>query len=153
MTLTNIFKALNTWRASDSVASSVSRSSRSGIAAVEFAIILPVALLLVLGSLQSAQVFYLQKHLLAAAQSATRTGTIQGSTEAQVKSALSTYLSVTDIGADYQSTITGVGTTSNGDSLVTVQVTHNVALFAEIPAMGWSTPTIPISASVTMRHE
>lgn len=127
--------------------------TQRGVAAVEFAMLLPLLMFLVLATIQMADAFYFRKLLLGAAHSAARTGVSQTSTASDVTSALQTYLGNTRIGNAYESVVSGVGPGASGDSLVVVTVHYDFPLFATLPAVGWTNATVPLSASVTLRHE
>lgn len=125
-----------------------------GIAALELSFMLPMAVILMLGVLQAAQMLIAQRELLGAAQTGARAGSAFGSTTAQVKSAVTTFLSSSTIGEDHEVVIAGVGSASTGDTLVTVTVKHEFPLMLKIPALaGWESGTFPLEASVTFRHE
>lgn len=126
---------------------------RSGIATAEFALMLPVLMLFGLGVLQVAQMFVVQRQLLGAAHTGARTGSVQNSSTSQVDSAIATFLEDTEVGDAYEAQIVGVGPTATGDTLVTVTVTHDMPLFFSMPIEGWDGTTVPLSASVTLRHE
>lgn len=134
-----------------------SRAARStgerGVAAVEFALLLPLLMFLVLATIQMADAFYFRKLLLGAAHSAARTGVSQTSTVSDASAAIETYLANTRIGEAYEASIAGVGPGASGDGLVVVTVRYNFPLFATLPAIGWTNATIPLTASVTLRHE
>jgi Flp pilus assembly protein TadG len=130
------------------------RHGERGVAALEFSLLLPMAVVLMLGTLQAAQVLIAQRELLGAAQTGARAGSAFGSTTAQVKSAVTTFLSSSTIGEDHEVVIAGVGSDSTGDTLVTVTVKHEFPLMLKIPAVaGWESGTLPLEASVTFRHE
>lgn len=125
-----------------------------GIAALELSFMLPAAVILMLGVLQAAQMLIAQRELLGAAQTGARAGSAFGSTTAQVKSAVTTFLSSSNIGEDHEVVIAGVGSEATGDTLVTVTVKHEFPLMLKIPALaGWDSGTFPLEASVTFRHE
>lgn len=124
-----------------------------GVAAVEFAMLLPMLMFLVLATMQMAEAFYLRKLLLGAAHSAARIGVSQTSTVSDATAAVDTYLANTRIAGAYETAISGVGPGMGGDSLVIVTVHYHFPLFATLPAIGWTDATVPLTASVTLRHE
>jgi len=128
--------------------------SQSGMAMVEFALVLPFMALFVLGGLQLAQVFIAQRQLLGAAATGARTGSAEGATTADVTAAISTFLGATSIGNSFTPTITGVSSSADENTTVTVTVTHNYQMMFRIPMIPkLNTATVPLSATVTVRHE
>jgi hypothetical protein len=123
----------------------------AGQAIVEFAIILPIAALIVYATLEVARVYVVQRHMVTAAGVGARTGTFRTSTVADVQNAIGTYLSSTEVGNNYNANIVGVGLTSTSNTMVTVSLTTNLRLFTafEIPGV----TTLPLTSSVTMRHQ
>lgn len=138
---------------SASIEKSKVRGRESGLASVEIAFFLPIAMMVVLGVVQFAQMFMVQRELHGAATTGARTGSMQTSTVSEVQSAIQTYLNSSSVGSDYTPTITGVGPSANGDTLVTVTVEHDFELMLRLPIPGFDGGTVPLSASVTMRHE
>lgn len=128
-------------------------ATQHGVAAVEFAMLLPLLMFLVVATIQVADAFYYRKLLLGAAHSGARTGVSQASTQNDVTAAIQTYLGQTRLAGSYDSTISGVGPGVSGDSLVVVTLRYNFPLFATLPIPGWTEKTVPISATVTLRHE
>ncbi len=122
-----------------------------GQAIVEFALILPVATLIVYATLEMARVYVVQRHLVTAAAVGARTGTFRTSTTSDVQNAIGTYLSSTQVGTNYAANIVGVGLTSTSNTMVIVSLTTNLRLFTgiQIPAL----TTLPLTTSVTMRHQ
>ncbi len=129
------------------------RISENGQALVEFAVVLPILVLVVLASLELARIVVVKQHLISAARLGARTGTIRNSAIADVDNALSTYLSSTEVGTSYTRTISGVSAEADFNSQVTVTVNHNLTLFSNFRLPGVSGVTVPLSATVTMRHQ
>ncbi len=119
---------------------------------MEFAVILPIIALVVFATLELSRVYVVQQHLNSAASMGARTGSIRNSTVADVQTAMDTYFSSTEVGANYTPTITGVNETADFNSYVTVSVLHNLQLFTTL-VPGVSGVTVPLSSSVTMRHQ
>jgi len=131
-----------------------SRKTQAGYVAVELGLMLPVFVLLSLGTLQLAQVFLVQRQLLGAAITGARAGAAMGSTTSEVDSAISTFLSATTIGTAYTSSASGVGSGSTPSTDVTVTVDHNLPVLFRLPMIpGFNGSTVPLTGSATFRHE
>jgi len=130
------------------------RRAQSGFAILEFAIVAPAVVLLIMGAIQLSSIFMAQRQLLGAANSGARIGAIEGSTTATVNAAITTYLSTTSIGTNFTSNVVGAATGSDENTTVIVTVTHNFPITFRIPMIArLNAATVPLSASVTLRHE
>ena len=127
--------------------------SERGQAVVEFALLLPVLVVLVVASLELARIFIVRQHLVTAAEMGARTGTIRNSTVAGVESALTTYFANTQVNNDFTSTITGVGPDEDFNSTVVVTINHTLSLFTTVVIPGFEGFTVPLEVSITMRHQ
>jgi len=130
------------------------RSRESGLAIMEFGLILPVVALIVIGGLEVAGIFMAQRQLLGAATTGARIGSTEGGTTSDVTAAVTTFLSSTSIKNNFTTSISGVASNSNQDTTVVVTVSHNYPVFFKIPMIpGLNSGTIPLSATVTLRHD
>jgi Flp pilus assembly protein TadG len=123
----------------------------SGQAIVEFAILLPIAALIVYATLEIARVYVVQRHLVTATSVGARTGTFRTSTVGDVQNAIGTYLSSTEVGTNYTANIVGVSLASTSNTMVTVSLITNLQLFTAFAIPGVT--TLPLTSSVTMRHQ
>ena len=122
-----------------------------GQAIVEFAIMLPIAALIVYATLEVARVYVVQRHMVTAASIGARTGTLRTSDTADVQNAIATYLSSTEVGTNYAANIAGVGPTATSNTMVTVSLTTNLQLFTAFDIPGVT--VLPLTSTVTMRHQ
>lgn len=125
----------------------------SGQSVTEFAVLLPIFILIVFATLEVGRVYVVQQHLNSAARLGARTGTIRNSSVAEVQAAMDTYLSSTEVGVNYTPTVTGVSANADFNTLVTVSLVHNLQLFTSLDIPGLPGVTVPLSSSVTMRHQ
>lgn len=132
------------------------KSSRceSGVAVLEFALIVPVLAFLMFGGMEVASIFMTQRQLLGAATSGARIGSIQGGTTTDVMAAITTSLAAASIGANFTTSISGVSSTADPSTAVVVTVAHNYPIFFKIPVIpNMNGGAIPLSATVTFRHD
>jgi len=139
------------------------RATRKGQAVVEFALVLPVFLLLLLGAVEFGRA-YLRLHLLTnAAREGAREGSLPGSTDATVTDVVEQFLTnagmdvttcngtiiVTDEGGSTRDG--GLPNAQQGDR-VQVTVTHDFEVLSGSVIPGFS-GTVVLSSSCTFRHE
>lgn len=124
-----------------------------GQAIIEFALLLPLLVVLVVTTLELARVFIVRQHLVSAAEMGARTGTIRNNTVAEVEGAIKTYLANTQVSTNFTTTISGVGPDENFNSTVVVTVKHTLTLFTNVAIPGFDGFTVPLEASITMRHQ
>jgi Flp pilus assembly protein TadG len=120
---------------------------------IEFCVFLPLLVLLVFATLELARAYVVQQHLQEAARVGARAGTVRNSTAADVQSAIQTYLSSTEVGSNFTLSVSGVDPSADFDTMVTVSVSYNLQLFTNVLITAVGGLTIPLSASVTMRHQ
>jgi Flp pilus assembly protein TadG len=126
-------------------------SRQSGVAAIEFALVITVALTLVMGSFDLGRAYYQSHVLLEAAQSAARVGALPLSTGADVKNAADEVLEsagITD--ASVVSTNVGAAAARGTETSVTVAREMQTMTGSLIP--GW-TGEVSLSRTARMRHE
>jgi len=139
------------------------RSRQHGQAVVEFALVLPVVLLLLFGAIEFGRA-YLRLHVLTnAAREGARVGSMPGSLEADVAAKVeeflasagvdpatcSTSVSVTDEAGDPRSG--GLSAAEQGDR-VEVSVHHEFQVLSGYIIPGFQ-GTIPLGATCVFRHE
>lgn len=124
---------------------------KRGIAAVEFALVLPVLLLLIFGIIEMGTAWYYRQMMVNASREGARLGALSatgGTTD--VASHVSTILTESGFPAQFSVSATGVG--GSPGTLVTVQVDSNYnfpVLSSLVPAIG----SVTLQAVTVMRHE
>jgi Flp pilus assembly protein TadG len=87
--------------------SRVLRAHRRGAATVEMAIVAPVLMSMLFGIIEFGWVFSVKQSVTNAAREGCRVATMQGATDAQIKSAITSYLSTTGLDpTKYTTTLT-----------------------------------------------
>ena len=129
------------------------KGEQSGSVAVEFALLFPLMLTLAVGTLEFGRVFIANSHLTTAARLGARTGVVRGTTTADVNDAISTYLTDTFVGDGYTTSVTGVGFGLDTDTQVVVSVSYDLPLLSGLDLPGTENGSIPLEATVTMRHQ
>lgn len=127
-----------------------------GAVGVEFALLLPVVLLILFGIIEFGMMMYGREVVTNAAREGARAGIVQGPpkrTSGEITTIANNYLTGTGINqADVIFTPTGVGLSSPSMLTVTAQYSYNF-LIPYIPTVvGIPTPLI-ITTQVVMRHE
>lgn len=103
-----------------------------GVAAVEFAVVLPLFLLVVFGMIEFGRAIMVQQVLTNASREGARRATIEGATESEVQSVVRTYLT--------NSSITGATTTVAPSDLLILGFGDSVSVTVEVPfeAVSWT---------------
>ena len=103
-----------------------------GVAAVEFAIVLPIFLLVIFGMIEFGRAIMVQQVLTNASREGARRATIEGATQTEVVSVVKTYLT--------NSSITGATTTVSPSNLTTLGFGDSVAVTVNVPfaAISWT---------------
>jgi Flp pilus assembly protein TadG len=123
------------------------RTHRKGTVLVEFALVLPLFLLLLLGIMEFASVFFVRHAILSAASEASRSYAIGESTSAQAEQIALTQLA--GINADFSATSSSESDTGL-ERWVEVSVSMNQASLGDpLNLLGSS----PLTVRVTMRRE
>jgi Flp pilus assembly protein TadG len=119
---------------------------------VEFALLLPIMLLLVLGIIEFGRAFMVRQVLTNTAREGARVGVIPGSTVGEVQTAMTNYLA--DAGLDGATTmaVNGVGEGATAGTQTQVTLRYNYQVFTGSFIPGW-TGVIPLTHRTTMRHE
>jgi Flp pilus assembly protein TadG len=137
--------------------------ARGGQAVVEFALVLPVFLLLVFGALEFGRVFYRLHIMTNAAREGARVGSLPSSTESDVSAAVSEHLQSVGLNpAQFSAAVTvkdangvprsgGLASALQGDR-VSVQVTHGFTVLVGTLIPGFS-GTVQVHSGCVFRHE
>lgn len=128
------------------------RSKRRGAAAVEFAVVAPVFVLLVFGMLEYGRMVMVQQVITNASREGARRAVLDGATASEVQSTVSSYLTgATVTGATTTISPSDPGTAAAGDPIsVTVSVPFSAVSWLPSPMyLGGKT----MSAATTMRRE
>jgi Flp pilus assembly protein TadG len=128
--------------------------TNGGTAAVEFAVILPVFLMLVFGVVELGSAWYRKQMLVNASRVGARMGSLLNDTSnssAQVQSAVTQYLQTSGYPGAF--TITATGIDGNAGDPVQVTVTSNY----DLPVLGRLVPgalsNVALKGVTVMRHE
>lgn len=127
------------------------RAARRGAAVVEFAIVLPLFLLMVFGMVEYGRMVMAQQIITNAAREGARRGVIDGATTAEVTTLVNGYLTDASIGTATVSITPDPTTVTNGGPItVTVSVPYSQVSWIPSPMyLGSKT----LTASVVMRCE
>lgn len=126
------------------------RAHRRGAATVEMAIAAPVLMSMLFGIIEFGWVFSVKQTITNAAREGCRTATMQGSTDAQITSAINSYLSTTGLDpTKYTLTLTHA-TTANPSEQVKLSVPYK-----KISLMGgyFGGTNWTVGSTCTMRKE
>jgi len=128
------------------------RGRRSGQTVVEFALVLPVLLLILLGIMEFGRIWMTQNAITNAAREGARKAVLPSATQAQVETLIHNYLSGAGLTLSQVSiTCTNEGATGQVGDDVTVGVDYNMALLVgNMLGLGGS---LQLSSSSVMRHE
>ena len=124
---------------------------RRGAATVEFALVAPVFLLLLMGIFEYGRMVMVQQMLVAASREGARTAIVQGSTVENIKTAVDTYLRRGGISGAALKVSTPNTTAIHGDP-VAVTVSIPFAAVSWLPSPFFLGDTT-LSATAVMRHE
>ena len=124
-----------------------------GQAAVEFALVLPLFLLLLFAICEFGRVWMTQHVLTTASRTGARVGILPASLPADVTTQVNSYLTGAGLDpADAIITTSGVGSAVSAGTPVQVQVAYDISILSGslIPALQG---TITLNSTTTMRHE
>jgi Flp pilus assembly protein TadG len=127
------------------------RKRRRGAAAVEFAIVLPVFVILVFGMIEYGRMVMVQQVITNASREGARRAVLDGATTSSVQSAVTTYLTNAAVNGGSAAVSPDPTAAASGDP-VTVTVTIPFSAVSWLPSpmyLGGKT----LSASTTMRRE
>ncbi len=124
------------------------RRGKSGAAAVEFAIVLPIFLVMLFGIIQFGAVLFLHNNMVNAARETARRMSVAELTAAQAPAFAQTYLAGWNVAFNVLATEPAPGTI-NGDVFVQITAPASDAALINFP-LPWSGNLV---AEVTMRRE
>ena len=129
-----------------------SRRVRRGAAAVEFALVAPVFILLIFGILECGQLIMVQQILTNASREGARLAVLEGTTLSEMQTAVDDYLANSSIsGASLTVTPSSLGNTESGAPItVTVSVPFSQVSWG---SSTWFPGGANLSASTLMRRE
>lgn len=127
------------------------RKNRRGAAAVEFAIVLPVFVLLVFGMIEYGRMVMVQQVITNASREGARQAVLDGATTTAVQSAVTSYLSSAQVSGGSSTVSPDPTGAASGDPItVTVSIPFSSVSWLPSPMfLGGKT----LSASTTMRRE
>jgi Flp pilus assembly protein TadG len=127
------------------------RNKRRGAAAVEFAIVLPVFVILVFGMIEYGRMVMVQQVITNASREGARSAVLDGATTSSVQSAVGTYLTNAQISGGSTAVNPSPSSAASGDPItVTVSIPFTAVSWLPSPMyLGGKT----LSASTTMRRE
>ena len=128
--------------------------SESGASAVEFALLLPVLMMILFGIIEFGLALHRQAILTNASREGARLGIVQSVpaiTTGQIDTAINNYLGPAGIiPGTVARTIVGAGGVTGVPVIVTLTLPYT---FAVLPGLTSITPTINLVAQTVMRHE
>lgn len=127
------------------------RRHRRGAALVEFALVAPVFLLLIVGSIEFGRAIMVQEALTNASREGARVGVLDGALTSDVTTAVNTYLTGMSIsGATTSVSPTDPGTTTNGTQVtVTVSIPYSSVTWVPSP---WFLKNATLAAVTVMQR-
>jgi Flp pilus assembly protein TadG len=132
------------------------RFDERGVAAAEFALLLPALLLILIGTIEFGMIMYGREVVTNAAREGARAGIVQGPpkrSEGEIINIAETYLTNTGINsANVTFTVTGEGSVSPNNLTVQATYLYNF-LFPYLPMMVGISNPLNIQTQVVMRHE
>ena len=127
-----------------------------GVAAAEFALLLPVLLMILFGIIEFGMIMYSRELITNASREGARAGIVQGPpkrTEDQIKAIATTYLTGTGVNpADVTFTVTGELLANPNTLTVTATYPYSF-LIPYIPTVVGIPNPLTITAQTVMRHE
>ncbi|MFW6456931.1 MAG: TadE family protein [Planctomycetota bacterium] len=141
---------------------SVKREKRHGQAVVEFALVLPIFLLLILGAVDFGRAYYRLHLLTNSAREGARTASLPESTESEVHDIVENFLTNAGLSSDFDLTITvtdpdgnertgGLSDAEEGDR-VEVLVAQDLTLIG-VGIVPGTDGKLELDSSCTFRHE
>lgn len=127
------------------------KGREAGQAVVEFALILPILLLILLAAVDMTRVYFTLQVINNATREGARIGIIAGSTTSEVNTTVNARLSSGGLTATPTISAAGVDGASPGD-LTTVTVSYPFQTLTGSFIPGWS-GTVTLSQTTVMRHE
>ncbi|MFW6188855.1 MAG: TadE/TadG family type IV pilus assembly protein [Planctomycetota bacterium] len=137
------------------------RSRRNGQAVVEFALVLPLFVLLVFGALEFGRAYYNIHLLTNAAREGAREGSLPGKLEADVEQKVDSFLNGVGLSGTWTTGVTvtapdgtersGLAAAQEGDA-VAVGITYQFTVLSGSVLPGFS-GTVPLEGRCVFRHE
>ena len=131
---------------------SVHRANRRGAALVEFALVVPIFLLCVVGSVELGRAIMVQEALTDASREGARVGIIDGALTSDVTTAVDNYLTGVSItGAQINVTPTNPGLSADGTQVtVSVSIAFNSVTWVPSP---WFLKNATLTATTAMARQ
>ena len=132
---------------------SMDRHGERGAAAVEFALVLPVLVVLLFGIIEFGFILYSKEVLTNASREGTRAGIVQAvpkPTVGQIQGVVTNYISNTGVLGTWTTTVTGAGGAFGANLTVTVTLPYN---YLVLPNFTTLTGPLTLTATTVMRHE
>lgn len=129
------------------------RHGERGAAAVEFALVLPVLVVLLFGIIEFGFILYSKEVLTNASREGTRAGIVQAvpkPTVGQIQGVVTNYISNTGVLGTWTTTVTGAGGAFGANLTVTVTLPYN---YLVLPNFTTLTGPLTLTATTVMRHE
>lgn len=126
--------------------------NQEGQVFVEFALFVPVLVLLGLVFMDFGRAYFANQVVLNAAREGARIGILPSSSEADVTTTVGTLMTQGGLAGQQTVSFSNVGTTVPSGATTTVTVAINFQTLTGTFVPGW-TGTIPISQTIRMRHE
>ncbi|HUS59407.1 MAG TPA: TadE family protein [Planctomycetota bacterium] len=119
---------------------------------VEFALVLPVLLLIIMGIVEFGRIFMTQQIVVNASREGARTGVLPSSTTSDVQAIVLNFLTSGGLSGPTSVQTTNVGQSVPAGSATSVNVQYTLSLLSGtiIPGLG---DTINLSHTTVMRHE
>ena len=127
------------------------RGRRTGVAALELALVLPIFLIAVFGILEFGRAMMVQQILTNAAREGARRAVVPGATDEQVTTLVQNYLAKTTVSTGMSTVNPSLATAQSHDA-ITVVTTVNYSDVG-FGLMDWISPNATFGATVTMRKE
>lgn len=134
------------------IANRTRKNRQKAQAIVEFAFVLPVLLLMLMGIIEFGRIFMAQQTITNAAREGARIGILPSSTLADVEGTVSTYMNISGLEGPSTITVANVGPTVQPGAATSVTVQYQLPILTGsiIPGLGQS---IALSHATVMRHE
>jgi Flp pilus assembly protein TadG len=127
---------------------------RRGAAAVEFALVAPLFIMLTFGMIEAGRMILVQQLLTNAVREGARNAVLVGATQSDVKSFVANYLSNTSVPVSASDVdVTPDPATAVADDAITVTVTVPYANISWLPTPAFAGGLSSMNAAATMRFE
>jgi Flp pilus assembly protein TadG len=126
--------------------------SRRGAALIEFALVLPVLLLLIAGIIEFGRTVMVQQILTNASREGARKAALPGTTNSDVEAVVTNYMQAANVASADSVTVTPSASAAAAGDAVKVTVTIKFSKVGWLP-MSWFVGDPLLNASTTMRKE